>query len=97
MTAQFARPTIAALRRKLHSKLNLSLALLAITAGTALAEAPARRSFPIKGGSQPFATTMGADGNYWFTLSNSNRVARITPGGKRGCWRRPASARSAWR
>ena len=24
---------------------------------------------------------MGADGNYWFTLSNSNQVARITPNG----------------
>jgi hypothetical protein len=25
---------------------------------------------------------MGADGNYWFTLSNSNKVAKITPRGQ---------------
>jgi streptogramin lyase len=86
MKRQFAQinragAAVAAFRHKLHSKVNLGLAVLALTAGTAAAQAP-QRSFPIRGGSQPFAITMGADGNYWFTLSNSNEVAKITPKGK---------------
>ncbi len=61
-----------------------TLIILGATA-TAVSEASAQspqRSFPIRGGSQPDAITMGADGNYWFTLSNSNEVARITPKGQ---------------
>ena len=58
----------------------LGLAILAIFGRTAAAGSPPH-SFPIRGGSQPFAITMGADGNYWFTLSGSSEVARITPRG----------------
>ena len=73
----------AAFRRTSNYLLAAGLALLALTAGTAAAQTtPPSKSFPIRGGSQPFAITMGADGNYWFTLSNSNEVARITPRGR---------------
>jgi streptogramin lyase len=72
----------AAIRHKLYSKISLGLAVLALLAGTVAAQAAQSRSFPIRGGSQPFAITMGADGNFWFTLSNSNEVAKITPRGQ---------------
>jgi streptogramin lyase len=71
----------AKFRHQFHSKLNCGLAVVALSAGTIAAQPPPR-TFPIRGGSQPFAITMGADGNFWFTLSNSNEVARITPHGK---------------
>jgi virginiamycin B lyase len=61
---------------------NQFLVVLALSAVTAAAQTPPVHTFPIRGGSQPFAITMGADGNFWFTLSNSNEVARITPHGK---------------
>jgi streptogramin lyase len=32
-------------------------------------------------GSNPSAITLGADGNLWFTETNANALARITPGG----------------
>ena len=67
----------------------LGLAVLALCLGSPASQAvppsdkaPHSKSFPIRGGSQPFAITMGADGNFWFTLSNSNEVARITSHGK---------------
>ena len=66
----------------LKSKLGLGLAVVALASGGVTAQAATQRSFPIRQGSQPFAITAGADGNYWFTLSNSNKVARITPKGK---------------
>jgi streptogramin lyase len=77
-----AAAAAVAFRHKLHSKLGLGLAVLALSAGTLAADAPSPRTFPIRGGSQPFSITMGEDGNFWFTLSNSNEVARITPHGK---------------
>jgi streptogramin lyase len=85
MKAQFgqfkwAGAAAAAFRHQLHSQLSLGLAMLAIFAGTVAAQTT-QRSFPIRQGSQPFAITMGADGNYWFTLPNDSEVARITPRG----------------
>ncbi len=85
-----------AFRQKLCSKLSLSLALLAVTAGTGLAQGSPQHSFPIRGGSQPFAITMGADGNYWFTLSNSNEVARITPRGQISYFTTPSLSNPAF-
>src|SRR6266446_5709431 len=73
---------VAAFRRKLHSKLSLGFAVVALSVASAAAQAIPQRSFPIRGGSQPFAITMGADGNFWFTLSNSNEIARITSRGQ---------------
>jgi virginiamycin B lyase len=73
---------VAGFWHKLHSKRTLGLAVFALCIGTVGAQAQPRHSFPIRGGSQPFAITMGADGNFWFTLSNSNEIARITPRGR---------------
>jgi streptogramin lyase len=63
----------------LRSLLVLGFALATLLAGNS---AQARtRGFPIPTGSQPISITMGADGNFWFTLQNSSQVARITPQG----------------
>jgi virginiamycin B lyase len=84
-----ARAIIAAFRHTMELKFALGLTLLALFAGSPTSQgvpptdkASHSKSFPIRGGSQPFAITMAADGNFWFTLSNSNEVARITPHGK---------------
>ena len=82
-----ARAIFAAFRHTLGPKFTLGLAVLALCLGSPTSQAlppgsTRSKSFPIRGGSQPFAITMGADGNFWFTLSNSNEVARITPQGK---------------
>jgi virginiamycin B lyase len=66
---------------KFRFKLGCGIAALALTAGIAAAQTAPVKTFPIRGGTQPFAITMGEDGNFWFTLSNSNEVARITPRG----------------
>src|SRR3954447_21609459 len=66
---------------QLNLKIACSLAVLALSAGSAAAQTMPVRTFPIRGGTGPFAITMGGDGNFWFTLSNSNEVARITPTG----------------
>jgi virginiamycin B lyase len=85
----------------LSAQLRKGLTTLAILAFavTAIAEATAQtavRSFPIRRGTGPFAITMGADGNYWFTLSNSNRVARITPHGKISYYTTPTLSEPAF-
>src|SRR6266480_5601068 len=66
---------------KFRFKLGCGIAALALTAGIAAAQTMPEKSVPIRGGSQPFAITMGEDGNSWFTLSNSSNVARISPNG----------------
>ena len=83
------RSILAAFLYTLRPKFTLGLAALAFCFGSPTSQAvpptdiaPHSKSFPILGGSQPLAITMGADGNFWFTLSNSNEVARITPHGK---------------
>jgi virginiamycin B lyase len=78
-----ARAIFAAFRHILGPKFTLGLTVLALCLGSPTSQAaPNSKSFPIRRGSQPFAITMGADGNFWLTLSNSNEVARITPKGK---------------
>jgi virginiamycin B lyase len=86
---------------RLFARLGKGLATLTIL-GSALAAIPEataqaqQRSFPIRGGTQPFAITMGADGNFWFTLSNSSEVARITPRGKISYFVTPTSSNPAF-
>src|SRR5262249_54285708 len=67
-------------RHQLHFQLTCALIALAFSAGSAAAQTTPVKSFPILGGSQPFAITMSEDGNFWFTLSNSSEVARVIPG-----------------
>jgi streptogramin lyase len=83
------RAIVAAFRHTLAPKFTLGVTALALCVGSLTSQAvppsdkaPHSKSFPIRGGSEPFAITMGVDGNFWFTLSNSNEVARITPHGK---------------
>jgi virginiamycin B lyase len=60
-----------------------------------MAQAQARR-FPIRNGSAPFDITQGTDGNFWFTLSNSSKVARITPRGQISYLRKPSPSNPAF-
>src|SRR5881275_1768672 len=81
---QFVKSTRAgyvSARRRLHLQLTCGLAAVALSAGSVIAQTTPGKSFPIRGGTQPFAITMGEDGKFWFTLSNSSKVARIGPGG----------------
>jgi len=80
-----ARAIFAAFRHTPKFTLGLAVLTLCLGSPTSQALPPGSaqfKSFPILRGSQPFAITMGTDGNFWFTLSNSNEVARITPQGK---------------
>jgi virginiamycin B lyase len=69
--------------------------LIGLSVGTADAQTHTR-SFPIRSGSGAFDITQGADGNFWFTLSNSSRVARITPRGKINSVRTPSLSNPAF-
>jgi len=68
-------------RHQLHFQIASGLIALALAASSAVAQTAPVKSVPIREGSQPFAITMGEDGNFWFTLSNGGKVARITPRG----------------
>lgn len=82
--SESARAIFTAFGHTFGPKFTLGLTALALCVACPTSQAlpPNSKSFPIRRGSQPFAITMGADGNFWFTLSNSNEVARITPQGK---------------
>jgi virginiamycin B lyase len=86
----------AAARHQLRFKVTCGLAALALSAGSAAAQTTPGRSLPIRGGSQPFAITMAEDGNLYFTLSNSNKVARLTPGGTINYSRTPTLSNPAF-
>ena len=95
----FVKSAVAAFvfaRRQLHFQLTCGLATLALSAGSAAAQTTPVKSFPIRGGSQPFAITMGEDRNFWFTLSNSSNVARITPRGRISYFRTPSLSNPAF-
>jgi virginiamycin B lyase len=85
-----------AARRQLPFKLTCGIAALALFGGSAAAQTAPVKSFPISGGSQPFAITVGDDGNFWFTLSNSSKVARITPCGSISYSRTPSLSNPAF-
>jgi streptogramin lyase len=69
-------------RHQRHFQLACGFTALALLAGSAAGQTAPVKSTPIREGSQPFAITMGEDGNFWFTLSNGGKVARITPRGQ---------------
>jgi virginiamycin B lyase len=95
----FVKSAVAAFvfaRRQLHLQLTCGFTALAFSAGTAAAQTTPVKSFPIRGGSQPFAITMSEDGNFWFTLSNSSKVARITPRGRINYVRTPSLSNPAF-
>ena len=80
---------------ELGVRLTCGIAALTL-AGTAVAQTTPTRSVAIRGGTQPFAITMGEDGNFWFTLSNSSNVARITPRGAIDYFRTPTLSNPAF-
>src|SRR5690242_16960986 len=69
--------------------------LLGLSLGTADAQTRTK-SFPIRSGSGAFDITAGADGNFWFTLSNGTQVAQITPRGKITTFRTPSLSNPAF-
>src|SRR5262245_47842777 len=83
-------------RRQLHFQLICGLAALAFSAGSVAAQTTPGKSFPILGGTQPFAITMGEDGKFWFTLANSSKVARIGPQGNIEYSRTPSLSNPAY-
>jgi virginiamycin B lyase len=83
-------------RRQLRFKLTCGIAALALLAGSAAAQTTPVKTFPIRDGTQPFAITMGEDGNFWFTLSNSSKVARITPRGNISYFTTPSLSNPAF-
>jgi len=70
-------------------------ALLAVSVGSVMAQTQTR-TFPIRGGTAPFDITMAPDGNFWFTLANSSKVAVITPNGKIRNFRTPSLSNPAF-
>ena len=101
MTINFHWPesacaAFAACRRTLAPKFALCLVVLAFSAGSVAAQTTPVKSVPIRGGSQPFAITMGEDGGFWFTLSNSSKVARIIPNGSISYSRTPSLSNPAF-
>lgn len=91
-----AAAVFAAFRRKLSLALSLGVAALLISFSGNAAAQTRFRSFPIREGSQPFDITMGADGNFWFTLSNGSKVAKITPRGQISYFRTPSLSNPAF-
>jgi len=83
-------------RSQLRFKIICGVAALAVLAGSAAAQTTPVKTFPIRGGAQPFAITMGEDGNFWFTLANSSEVARITPRGSINYSRTPSLSNPAF-
>src|ERR1044071_1435840 len=95
----FIKSSVAAFvaaRRQFHFKLTCGIAALAVSAGSAAAQTMPVKSVPIRQGSQPFAITMGEDGNFWFTLSNGGKVARITPRGSISYFTTPSLSNPAF-
>ena len=79
---KFAVAAFVVARHQLYFQLISGLTALSLSAGGAAGQTVPFKSFPIRQGSQPFAITTGEDGNFWFTLSNGGKVARITPRGR---------------
>ena len=86
----------AAAWRRVPFKLTCGIAAVILFAGSVAAQTTPVRSLPIRGGAQPFAITMAEDGNFYFTLSNSSKVARITPHGTINYSRTPSLSNPAF-
>jgi virginiamycin B lyase len=82
-------------RRSVFLSLLAAGAVLFGLSGTVPAQTQGK-SFPIREGTAPFDITQGADGNFWFTLSNSSKVARITSRGQISYFTTPSSSNPAF-
>jgi virginiamycin B lyase len=90
-----ARAGLLALRFSFFSLLVGAAMLVGLSTGTADAQTRAK-SFPIRSGSGAFDITQGADGNFWFTLSNGTQVGRITQKGQITTFRTPSLSNPAF-
>src|SRR6476620_821250 len=93
--AQSHRTTAATIARRsgFLSLFAAVAALLVFSSGPVMAQT---RTFPIRSGAAPFDITMAPDGNFWFTLANSSKVAVITPNGKIRDFRTPSLSNPAF-
>ena len=73
----------------------VGVGLLALSIGSLMAQTQTR-TFPIRGGTAPFDIVQAPDGNFWFTLANSSKVAVITPQGKIRDFRTPTLSNPAF-
>jgi len=89
------RAGLIALRLSFSSLLLGAAMLIGLSAGTAEAQTRTK-SFPIPSGSGAFDIVQGADGNFWFTLSNGTQVGRITPKGQITTFRTPSLSNPAF-
>lgn len=80
---------LIALRSSFFSLLIGAAMFVGLAVGTADAQTRTK-SIPIRSGSGAFDITAGADGNFWFTLSNGSQVASITPKGQITTFRTPS-------
>src|SRR5262245_37663278 len=94
---QFAQSnSVSAARRSGSFSLFLvAVSLFALSIGPLLAPTQTR-TFPIRGGTAPFDIVQAPDGNFWFTLANSSKVAVITPQGKIRDFRTPSLSNPAF-
>jgi streptogramin lyase len=93
---KFTVARFAAAWRRVPFKLTCGIAAVILSAGSAVAQTTPGRSLPIRGGTEPFAITMAEDGNFYFTLSNSSKVGRLTPRGTINYSRTPSLSNPAF-
>ena len=82
-------------RSRFLSLVTAAASLFALSIGTLNAQEQTR-TFPIRNASGPFDITQGPDRNFWFTLSNSSKVARVTPRGEISYFRTPSLSQPAF-
>src|SRR4030095_1834260 len=85
----------SARRSRFFSLFLVAVGLLALSIGPLMAQTKTR-SFPIRAGTAPFDIVQAPDGNFWFTLANSSKVAVITPRGKIHGFRTPSLSNPAF-
>jgi virginiamycin B lyase len=90
-----ARAALLVLRSSFFSLFLGTAMLIGLSSGTAEAQTRTK-SVRIPNGSAPFDITAGADGNYWFTISNGSWIGRITPKGQITTFRTPTLGNPAF-
>src|SRR4051795_8367715 len=88
-------PAAIARRSGFLSCLLAAVGLIALSVSPAMAQTQTR-VFPIRTGTAPFDIVQGPDGNFWFTLANSSKVAVVTPRGQIHGFRTPSLTNPAF-
>jgi virginiamycin B lyase len=92
---QRAEKALSTRRFAFFSLLAATAIFFGLSTETSIAQTQTR-TFPITNGSGAFDIARGSDGNFWFTLSNSNKVARVTPNGRITYFRTPSLSNPAF-